>query len=124
MIPMTEIDPVVVQARWRDALARKLVAAGLAVVAAEQEALSVATGRNGPGAPKGEHPRFRSGFGRANVAYEPTDFAEIRRTLRLKLGYRKPGFYLGVLGTKGWKWLADTVAANRARIAAALAGTA
>lgn len=112
-----------VEDRWRALLAEKLLRAAVHVTTAEQAALSV--GNPSPHknpAPRGQHPRLRTGHGRARVAYRPVRPDEVKAALSITLGYEAGAFYLPVLGNRGWKWMLDTWRAQRPAVQALFAG--
>lgn len=45
----------------------------------------------------GEYPRARTGFGRDGTIVQPTDLAQIARTMRVKCGYIQNAWYMGYL---------------------------
>lgn len=45
----------------------------------------------------GEYPRKRTGFGQANVMYQPASVDEIAAEGAVRIGYLQPAFYLLVL---------------------------
>lgn len=88
---------------------RALLAKALRLQAAHKAALSV--GNPAPHerpAPRGEFPRLRTGFGRAQVAVEPATIVAAAAAGRVTVGVRRPGFYLAALAAKGWLGLLDT----------------
>lgn len=106
----------------RDAAARRLLAA--AVLLQTEGRLDVSRGNPSPHdhpAAKGEYPKLRTGHGRAAIVLSTTSLAEIRKTLTVRVGYRKPA-HLMFLGRKGWLWLRDTLKRVKPRLAAVLAG--
>lgn len=103
--------------------ARRLVRVALHVVAAHQKNLSVANpAPHKTPAPRGQYPRGRTFFLRANVGYAPTALAEIARNGEIVVGVFAPAIYGMYLRNKGWKGLLDTIQAEYSRIDAILHG--
>jgi|SRR5579883_3010892 len=64
----------------------------------------------------GEFPAIRTGNLRDSPAFEPTDLAEVRQTLTVRVGIRKNAEYGWWLYRKGWLGLPDTLARVRDRL--------
>lgn len=107
----------------RDLVARRLLAAGLTLQAEHRRDLSVGnpSPHNHP-APRGAFPRLRTGGGRANVAFEPTTVAGVRKVLRVRIGYRPAALHLLILANRGWKGIVDTLDRARGKVLAVLQG--
>lgn len=109
----------------RQEIARRLIAAGLTLVAAHKMNLNVVNPRTrGPRggvvyaspAHVGDWPHKRTGNLQRNVIIEPSNPNEVARTLRLRVGLTPPAFYGVALAKRGWKGLLDTFRTVRGRI--------
>lgn len=67
-------------------------------------------------AQRGEYPRYRTGFGRSQIAVIPVQPEEIARTLQVQVGVRMPAAYMFFLSRKGWKGLLDTYRAIKPQL--------
>lgn len=108
----------------RQALARKLVAAAVMLVSEHKKRLSVGNPapHDSPSRP-GEYPRARTGFGRAQVDFEPKAPAAVATSLEVVVGLREPGWYLEHLAAERDRLgLTQTAADLRARLEALIAG--
>jgi hypothetical protein len=103
--------------------AKKLARVAVHIVAAHQRNLSVANpAPHKTPAPRGQYPRGRTFFLRANVGFQPTSLPDLARTLAVSVGVYEPAIYGLYLRNKGWKGLLDTIRAESARIDALLNG--
>lgn len=92
-------------------MAELLARAAVHVVTAHQKNLSVANpAPHTAPAPRGQFPRGRTFFLRANVGFEPQSVAAIARVGRVTVGVHEPAAYGLFLQRKGWLGLSDTVA--------------
>lgn len=105
--------------------ARRLARVAVHIVTAHQQNLSVAnpTPHKTP-APRGQYPRGRTFFLRANVGYAPTSLAEIAAAGSVVVGVLEPAKYGLYLRNKGWRGLLDTIQAEYQRIDALIGGRA
>lgn len=112
-----EINAEAFEDRLSQRMARRLLAVGLAFQAEARKDLSVGNPapHNTP-APRGEHPRLRTGNLRANVTVETTDLDRIARERKLRVGIRANAEYGHWLRLKGWLGLGDTLARCRAKL--------
>jgi len=120
---MTEADIAVFEDRFRQSVAERLVACAVTLQSQEMANLSVANPYpyKTPSAP-GEYPKARTFNLRNSIEYHPTALDEIKRTLRIRVGYAARGFYGPILATKGRKWMLDTLELIRPTLAKLLAG--
>jgi hypothetical protein len=117
------LDTDAIVARIRQEAARRLLAAAITLQSWHREDLSV--GNPAPHdhpAPVSDYPRLRTGGGRANVVVEPASVAGVMAQESVTVGYRPGGMHLYWLGNRGWKWITDTYARERARINAIFGG--
>jgi len=108
----------------RTQAAKRLLAAALVLQAEHRKDLS----RGNPAphdspAAKGEFPKARTGHLIAAIGVEPASPAQVKQTLRVRVGWKPAGFYGLALWRKGWKGLKDTLDRARGLVAAALAGS-
>lgn len=116
-------DPDASMSRVRAEVARRLLAAALALQAAARA--DVSRGNPAPHdnpAPKGEFPKLRTGGGRAAIAVAPASVAEVAERGSVGVGHRRGGAHLLYLAGKGWKGIADSLQRARGRIDALLRG--
>lgn len=108
----------------RTQAAKRLLAAALVLQAEHRKDLSRGNPapHDGPAA-KGEFPKARTGHLIANVGVEPLSAAQVKRTLKARVGWKPAGFYGLALWNRGWKGIKDTLSRARSAIAAALAGS-
>jgi hypothetical protein len=88
---------------------QRLARAAVSLAVAHQLKLSV--GNPAPhkhSAKRGEYPKLRTGFGRANVTYDPQSPAEMAERGYVDVGIGLPAFYLEVLASKGWLGMLKT----------------
>jgi len=103
--------------------ARRLARVAVHLVAAHQKNLSVANpAPHTTPAPRGQYPRGRTFFLRANVGFAPSSLDEIARRGEVVVGVHDPAIYGLYLARRGWKGLLDTVQAEYGRIDALLHG--
>lgn len=107
--------------RLSQRMARRLLAVGLVFKSELQRDLSVGNPapHNTP-APRGEHPRLRTGNLRGAVALETTDLDRIATEQKLKVGIRKNAEYGYFLRLNGWLGAGATLARCHAKLAAIL----
>ena len=93
----------------REQTGQRLARAAVALAVAHQLRLSVGnpSPHDNP-AKRGEYPKLRTGFGRANVTYEPKTPAEMGERGYVDVGIGTPAFYLEILATKGWLGMLKT----------------
>lgn len=106
----------------REAAARRLLAAALTLQTEARK--DVSRGNPSPHdhpAPRGEFPKLRTGHGRAAIGLDLTSLAAVKKTLRVRVGYRKPA-HLAYLGQRGWLWLRDTLRRVSGQLAGILGG--
>lgn len=116
-------DPDASMSRVRAEAARRLLAAAIAL---QSEARAdVSRGNPAPHtnpAPKGQHPKLRTGGGRAAIAVTPASVTEVADAAAVGVGHRRNGAHLLYLSGKGWKGIKDSLQRARGRINALLRG--
>jgi len=120
---MTDQEIAVFEDRFRQSVAERLVTCAVMLQSEEMKNLSVANPYpyKTPSVP-GEYPKARTFNLRNSIEYHPTGLDEIKRTLRIRVGYAARAFYGPILATKGRKWMIDTLNALRPAFAKILAG--
>lgn len=120
---MTRWDESRFAAELRLRAAERLARAATALVAAHQKNLSVAnpSPHRSPAA-RGQFPRGRTFFLRANIGFVPTTLAEIAAAGQVVVGIHDPAFYGAVLSQRGWLGLTDTYARSKRDILRSLRG--
>lgn len=116
-------DPDASMGRIRAEVARRLLAAALALQA--EARADVSRGNPAPHdnpAPKGEFPKLRTGGGRAAIAVTPASVAAVADRGSVGVGHRRTGAHLLYLSGKGWKGIGDSLQRARGRINALLRG--
>ncbi len=112
-----QVDAEGLEARLRARAAEILLRNALALQKAHFAALSIANPypHHTP-AQRGEYPRYRTGFGRSQIAVIPIQPEEIARTLQIQVGVRMPAAYMYFLSRRGWKGLLDTYRAIKPQL--------
>lgn len=120
---MTPNELLAFEDRLRTQAAERLAACAVMLQTEEMSNLSVANPHPHLNSSKpGEYPRARTFNLRNSIAFQPSHLNDIKRTLRIAVGYAAGAFYGPILVAKGWLGLLDTLDTIRPRVAQMLAG--